>query len=280
MEMSCMNEFFPAVIVYPAIDPVALRLGPLSVHWYGLAYVAAFIISGLLIRHFARRWELGLSDDDVVLMVIYAIVGVIVGSRIGYVLIYGGSEYWANPMRIFALWDGGMAFHGGLAGILTAGYLAARSLKMPFLSVCDLGAIGAPSGFLFGRIANFINGELWGRTSDVPWAMVFPNAGGVPRHPSQLYEALLEGAVLLTVMILLARKLPPRPRGQLLGALLVMYGSFRIAVEFFRQPDTQLGFLPGGATMGQLLSIPVLVAGIALLAWSARTRLPQLGPRR
>jgi phosphatidylglycerol:prolipoprotein diacylglycerol transferase len=158
-----MGVLAPAAIAYPAIDPVLVRLGPFSVRWYGLAYVLGFLGAGLLLYFFSKRWKLGLSGDDVVLVLLYAIVGVIIGARLGYVLLYGaGQGYLANPAKIFAIWDGGMSFHGGLAGILVAGWFAAHSLKMPYLTVCDLGAIGAPIGFLFGRLGNFINGELWG----------------------------------------------------------------------------------------------------------------------
>ncbi len=273
-----MSAWLPAVIAYPAIDPVLVQIGPFAVRWYGLAYVAGFVGAGLLIRWLSRRWSLKMSGDDIILVLLYAIVGVILGARLGYVLIYGAGQYWSSPAKIFAIWDGGMSFHGGLAGILIAGWFAARTLKMPFLTVCDLGAVGAPIGFGLGRLGNFVNGELWGRVSTVAWAMVFPGAGDLPRHPSQLYEALLEGAVLLAVMVLLARKLPPRPRGELLGWLIALYGVFRIGVEFFREPDVQLGFIAGGVTMGQLLSIPMVVGG-AWLVWRARKRLdPQLGP--
>lgn len=269
-----------AAIAYPNIDPIAFRLGPFAVHWYGLAYLAGFVSAALLIRWLARRWELGLTDDDLLTVVLAAIIGVIVGSRLGYVVVYGQGYYFQHPGEILAIWDGGMSFHGGLVGILISAAVVARMLRMPWLTLCDMGAIGAPVGFGFGRLANFINGELWGRVSDVPWAVVFPGAGPLPRHPSQLYESALEGVVLLTIMVLLARRLPPRPRGELLGWLLVGYGLFRISVEFFRQPDVQIGFLPGGATMGQLLSLPMIVAGIALVVWARRSALPQLGPER
>jgi phosphatidylglycerol:prolipoprotein diacylglycerol transferase len=199
------------------------------------------------------------------------------GARLGYVLIYGGSYYLENPGKIFAIWDGGMSFHGGLAGILIAGLVVARMFRMPWLTLCDIGSVGAPIGFGLGRISNFINAELWGRTTEVAWGVVFPGAGSIARHPSQLYEAVLEGAVLLTVMLLLARRLPPRPRGELLGWLLVLYGTFRTFVELFREPDAQLGFFIGGVTMGQLLSIPMVLIGVWLLWWARTRNLPQLG---
>jgi phosphatidylglycerol---prolipoprotein diacylglyceryl transferase len=274
----------PAVIAYPAIDPVLVRFGPFAIRWYGLAYVIGFIGAGILLYVLSKRWKLGLSGDDVVLVLLYAIIGVIVGSRLGYVLVYGAGQYWANPAKIFAIWDGGMSFHGGLVGILLAGWFAARSLKMPYLTLCDMGAVGAPVGFLFGRLGNFINGELWGRTTTVAWGMVFPGAGSLPRHPSQLYEAFLEGAVLLTIMILLSLKLPPRPRGELLGWLVTLYGVFRIGVEFFREPDVQIGFLVritgavGGMTMGQLLSVPMVILGVWLVVRARKLGEPELGP--
>lgn len=269
-----------ASIAFPAVDPVALRLGPISVHWYGLAYLAAFVISALVARWLIRRWGLALNDDDLLSILLAAVLGVVLGGRLGYVLFYGGDHYLRNPGEILALWDGGMSFHGGLAGIMIAGVVVARILDMPTLTLWDLGAVGAPSGFLLGRVANFINGELWGRVSDVPWAVVFPEVGPPARHPSQLYEAVLEGAVLLTVMILLARRTPPRPRGELVGWVLALYGIFRIMVEFFREPDSQLGFLLGGwMTMGMVLSVPMVIAGALLVRWAGLKGLPQRGRR-
>jgi len=267
-----------ASIAYPAIDPVAIRLGPLAVHWYGLAYLAGFVAAALILRVLARRWKLNLTDDDVLNIMLAAVLGVIIGGRLGYVLFYGGGYYWEQPARILRLWDGGMSFHGGLIGILVAGAIVARSIGMPLLSLWDMGAVGAPVGFGAGRVANFINAELWGRVTDVPWGMVFPGAGALPRHPSQLYEALLEGAVLLTVMIVLAWRLPPRPRGELIGWLLALYGVFRIFAESFREPDAQLSFLFGGwLTMGMLLSVPMVLGGVWLIVWARRRDLPQQG---
>jgi phosphatidylglycerol:prolipoprotein diacylglycerol transferase len=253
---------------YPAIDPVALRLGPLAVRWYGLAYLACFLFAWWLLRRFNKQWKLGVSVDDESFIVLMAVVGTVLGGRLGYVLFYGGPGYWSDPIRIIQIWDGGMSFHGGLAGIMLAGVWVSRRLRIPFLTLCDIGAVAAPLGFGFGRLANFVNDELWGRVATVPWAMVFPSGGPLPRHPSQLYEAFLEGAVLIAVMLWLSRR--QRPQGYLVGWLLILYGAFRIAVEFCREPDIQIGFLFGGITMGQLLSIPMVVAGVWLLLWIRR----------
>lgn len=267
-----------AAIPFPGLDPVAVQLGPLQVRWYGIAYVIGFVGAWLLLRFLARRWQINLSDDDALTILLAAVIGVVVGGRLGYVLFYGGDYYLSNPAAAFAIWDGGMSFHGGLAGILIAGAIVARQFGMPWLTLCDLGAVGAPIGFLLGRLANFINAELWGRVTNVPWAVVFPAAGPLGRHPSQLYEALLEGLVLFVLMLVLALRLPARPRGELLGWLLCGYAVARIGVEFFREPDLQLGFLAAGwLTMGMLLSVPMLVGGAWLIVWARRRGLPQLG---
>ncbi len=267
-----------ATVPYPAVDPVAFRIGPLAVHWYGLAYLAAFVYAALVARWLSRRWSLALDDDDLGAILLAAVVGVIVGGRLGYVVVYGGGSFLRDPLSVFALWDGGMSFHGGLVGILLAGYIVSRRLGMPMLTLWDLGAVGAPAGFALGRLANFVNGELWGRPTDVPWAMVFPGAGDVARHPSQLYEAVLEGFVLLAIMSALALRKPPRPRGELVGWLLALYGVFRIVAETFREPDMQLGFLAGGwLTMGMVLSAPMVIAGGALIVVARRRGLPQQG---
>ena len=257
-----------AALTYPDIDPVALRLGPLQVRWYGLAYVVAFVAAGLVFRHLMRRWRISVSDDDTLEVVVAAAMGVLIGARLGYVLFYGLGSYWRDPISILALWDGGMSFHGGLAGIVVAGVVMARRIKVPFLRIADAGAVGAPVGFFFGRLANFVNGELWGRPTEVPWGMVFPGAGPLPRHPSQLYESVLEGLVIFVVMWVLSRK--RRERGTLLGWMLVMYGAARFSLEFFREPDSQLGFILGPLTMGQLLTLPMLLAGVGLLVYVSR----------
>ncbi len=264
-----------ATLAFPQIDPVAFRLGPLAVRWYGLAYLVGFVGAGFVLRWLAHRWELELTDDDVLTVVLWAVIGLILGARLGYVLIYGGSYYLGNPGAILAIWDGGMSFHGGLVGLMSGGIVAARILKVPWITLADLGGVGAPIGLFLGRLANFVNGELWGRETSVPWGVVFPGAGDVARHPSQLYEAALEGVALFAIMMLLARKLPPRPRGELLGWFLAGYGVLRTIAEFFREPDVQMGFWFGGITTGQLLSLPMIVVGVALITWARKKGLPQ-----
>ena len=268
--------------IYQNLDPVALSLGPLVVRWYGLAYVAGFALAAFIIYRIARRWRLGLTMDDLLTLMICAIVGVVVGGRLGYVLFYGDGYYFAHPLEILAFNQGGMSFHGGLVGLLAGGAVAARLTRVPYLTLADLGAIAAPLGLFFGRCANFVNGELWGAPTDGPWGVVFGGAAGMmPRHPSQLYEAVLEGLVIFCVLFALSRRLPPRPRGTFVGAFLVLYGIFRFLIEFVREPDAQLGYLWGGwLTMGQVLSAPLVIAGIAMLVYAAKRKLSQEGPRR
>jgi len=258
-----------ASIAYPHIDPVAFAIGPFAVRWYGLAYVAGFVLAALVLRELDRRWKVGLSTDDMLDIVLVAVVGLIAGARLGYVLFYGVGSYWSDPLSIFAFWDGGMSFHGGLVGILLAGAFIARRKDIPPLRLFDMGAVGAPIGLFFGRIGNFINGELWGRPTDVAWGMVFPRApGDLPRHPSQLYEALLEGLVLFVVLWVLSRR--KREDGFILGMMIGLYGVFRIFIEFFREPDVQLGFIAGRFTMGQVLSLPMVAAGAWLVIRALR----------
>jgi len=268
-----------AAIAFPDIDPVFFTLGPLVVRWYGLAYVVGFVAAGFVVFRLSRRWGLGFTFDDVIELVLAAVIGLVLGARLGYVVAYGAGTYWDDPVAILRLWDGGMSFHGGFAGMVVAGLIWGRLKRVPFMTLADLVVVGAPVGIFFGRLANFVNGELWGRSTDVAWGVVFPGAGALPRHPSQLYEAVLEGLVLLVVMVWLARRVPPRPRGEVFGWFLVLYGVFRIAVEFFREPDAQLGFIGPGVTMGQVLSVPLLVAGVVTLVWARRSQLPQQGLR-
>jgi phosphatidylglycerol:prolipoprotein diacylglycerol transferase len=260
-----------ASIAFPAIDPVLVSIGPFAVHWYGVAYIIAFVSAGLIARSLIRRWGLPLTDDDLIEILLAAVIGVILGGRLGYVLVYGGSQYIRHPLEAFAVWDGGMSFHGGLAGILVAAWVESRRKPVSFLTLADLGSVGTPVGIFFGRVANFVNAELWGRPTDLPWGVVFPGAGPLPRHPSQLYEALLEGVLLLVVMLVLARR--RRPDGEIFGWFLILYGVFRIAVEFARQPDAQIGFIAGIVTMGQLLSVPMIVLGVWLVFRARRSGL-------
>ncbi len=267
--------------IYQGLDPIAFSLGPLVVRWYGLAYVLGFVCAAAIIYFVAKRWKLGMSEDNLLTLMVCAIVGVVLGARIGYVLFYGDGYYLSHPLEILAFNQGGMSFHGGLVGLLIGGAVAARMTRIPCLTLADLGSIAAPIGLFFGRCANFVNGELWGAPPDGPLGVVFGGAAGMmPRHPSQLYEAVLEGIVIFCVLFALSRKRPPRPQGTFLGAFLVLYGIFRFLIEFVREPDVQLGYLWGGwLTMGQVLSAPLIVAGIALLIYAARTRHPQAGPQ-
>ncbi len=260
-----------AALTYPAIDPIIFEIGPFAVRWYGLAYVAGFIAGALVLRWLSRRWEAGLSDDDVVSALLWGAVGLLVGARVGYELFYGFDRLRADPLSFFRVWEGGMSFHGGLIGLIIVGLILAPRLGVSFLRLADMVAVGAPIGIFFGRIANFINAELWGRVTDVPWAMVFPGAGPLPRHPSQLYEAFLEGIVLFCVMLWLARR--KRPDGFMLGVFMSLYAVARVTVEFFREPDPHIGFVVGSLTIGQLLTVPVLVAGVWLVV-RARRRAP------
>lgn len=265
--------------LYHGIDPVALSLGPLTIRWYGIAYVLGFICAALIVWRVARRWRVSVDVDSLLTIMICVIVGVIVGGRLGYVLFYGDGYYLAHPLEIVMFNKGGMSFHGGLVGALVSGIPAARLTRIPYLTLADLGCIAAPVGLFFGRCANFINGELWGAPTDAPWGVVFGGAAGLmPRHPSQLYEALLEGVVIFCVLYALSRRVPPRPRGTFLGVFLLMYGTFRFLVEFVREPDAQLGYLWGGwLTMGQVLSVPLVLVGAGVLAYALSRRLPQRG---
>lgn len=267
--------------IYQGLDPIAFSFGPLVVRWYGLAYVLGFVCAAAIVYFVAKRWKLGMSEDDLLTLMVCAIVGVVLGARIGYVLFYGDGYYFSHPLEILAFNQGGMSFHGGLVGLLVGGAIAARMTRIPFLTLADLGSIAAPVGLFFGRCANFVNGELWGAPTDGPLGVVFGGAAGMmPRHPSQLYEAVLEGLVIFCVLFALSRKRPPRPQGTFVGWFMTLYGVFRFLIEFVREPDVQLGYLWGGwLTMGQVLSTPLIVAGIALLIYAARARRPQEGPR-
>ena len=253
---------------FPDIDPVALRLGPVVIRWYALAYIAGLTGGWRYLRWLAAKSHARITALQIDDFLVWATLGTVLGGRLGYVLFYKPSFYFADPIHILYLWQGGMSFHGGALGVITALILYCRRYKIDLLEFGDLLCCVVPLGLFFGRVANFINGELWGRVTDagVPWAMVFPNAGPEPRHPSQLYEAGLEGLALLVILHVLWRNEGIRlRRGTLSGVLLLGYGVARAFVEFFRQPDDFLGFLWGGATMGQLLSVPLMVVGLLMI---------------
>lgn len=265
--------------IYHMLDPVAFSVGPFSVRWYGLAYVAGFVCAALVLWRTAKRWRVRIDTDSLLTIMLCVIIGVIIGGRLGYVLVYGDGYYLAHPAEILAFNHGGMSFHGGLIGALLAGIVAAHFTHIPYLTLADLGCIAAPIGLFFGRCANFVNGELWGAPTDAPWGVVFGGAAGMmPRHPSQLYEALLEGVLLFILLFALSRKCPPRPQGTFLGVFLIVYGCCRFLVELVRQPDAQIGYLWGGwLTMGQVLSVPLVLVGIGVLIYAVRAKKPQKG---
>lgn len=264
--------------LYHMLDPVAFSIGPFSVRWYGIGYLLGFVLGGVLMLRYARRWKLDLSSEDVVNVMTGICLGIILGGRLGYVLFYGAGYYLEHPLSILAINEGGMSFHGGLAGAVIGGTIACRLYRLSIPTLCDLGACVAPVGIFLVRCANFVNGELWGKETDLPWGVMFETGGQVYRHPSQLYEALLEGLVMFVLLWALARKVPARAQGTFMGTFLLWYGICRILIEFVRVPDSQLGYLFGGVvTMGQLLSLPLVVGGIALLAWSHKAARPQVG---
>jgi phosphatidylglycerol:prolipoprotein diacylglycerol transferase len=261
-------------IPFPMIDPVAVSIGPFAIRWYALAYVVSLILGWWLARQLCRYdclWgrKPPLDDRGSDDFLLYMAAGIVLGGRLGYVLFYNPSYYAANPLEALMVWHGGMSFHGGLLGCILALWALARKFNRSIFEMFDLAAAVTPIGLFFGRIANFVNGELWGRVTDVPWAMVFPNAGDEPRHPSQLYQATLEGLVLFAILMSVVKAGGFKRPGLVSGVFLVGYGIVRIVGEHFRQPDAQIGFLFGGLTMGMLLSIPMVLLGAAFLyrAW-------------
>jgi phosphatidylglycerol:prolipoprotein diacylglycerol transferase len=256
------------VLLFPSFDPIVVQVGPLAIRWYALAYIVGLLLGWRLMRRLVRLAPVvatELQTDD---FLSWATLGVVLGGRLGYVLFYQPGFYLANPLKALEVWQGGMSFHGGALGVAIAAIWFCRKNAIPLLGFADRMAVVTPIGLCLGRIANFINGELWGREApaDLPWAMIFPTGGPVPRHPSQLYQALLEGVLLFAVMFALSRREAIRARfGTLTGVFLVGYAIARIIGEFFRQPDAFLGFLFAGATMGQLLSLPMLLAGLFLI---------------
>jgi phosphatidylglycerol:prolipoprotein diacylglycerol transferase len=261
----------PLVIPYPQIDPVLVELGPFAIRWYALAYIAGLVIGWQIMRRLCEQPPRVLSPTKIDDFLLWAALGVILGGRLGYVLFYKPAFFLQNPLSIFTLWEGGMSFHGGLLGVVVAILAFSWRNAISPLVLADLMAIVTPIGLFFGRLANFINGELWGRPSDVPWAMVFPHAGPLPRHPSQLYQAFFEGVLLLALVVLVWRLTDGRRRpGLLTGVFCAGYGAARIVGEVFREPDAFLGFLWGPLTMGMLLSLPLIVFGGWLIARAYR----------
>ena len=256
------------MLLFPHINPVAFSLGPLHVHWYGLMYLLGFIAAWALAHWRVKHYQLNWTSEQISDLIFFAALGVIIGGRFGYMLFYNTGQFLNAPWIIFKLWEGGMSFHGGLIGVMVGLLVFARKIKKPFWEVADFFTPLVPLGLAAGRAGNFINGELWGRVTDVPWAMVFPNIDDQPRHPSQLYEFGLEGIVLFIVVWWYAAR--PRPAGCVSAIFLMGYAVCRLVVECFREPDAQMGFMAfNWLTMGQLLSIPMLLAGL-LLWWIKR----------
>ncbi len=259
------------MIQFPDISPIAIQIGPLAIHWYGLSYIAGIALGWWYLARDARRGYDGWSSEEVADVVFYAALGGVLGGRIGYILFYNFADYVDNPLTILAVWRGGMSFHGGVLGVVIALLVFGRRHQRRFLAVSDFLLPAVPIGLGLGRIANFVNQELWGAPTELPWGVVFTNpaAFGIARHPSQLYEAALEGLVLFVVLWMLRSRRPPV--GTITGVFLCLYGVFRAAIEFVREPDAHIGYLYAGwLTMGQVLSLPMILAGVLLLAWSRR----------
>jgi phosphatidylglycerol:prolipoprotein diacylglycerol transferase len=257
------------MLIHPQFNPVALQLGPIAVHWYGLMYLLAFALFFVLGRwRIAHQpwtgWTNKMLDDAL----FFGVLGVVLGGRLGYIVFYKAGDYLAHPLNIFKIWEGGMSFHGGFLGVIIAMAWFARSRKLRWLSVTDFIAPLVPLGLAAGRLGNFINGELWGRPTDVPWGMVFPYADALPRHPSQLYQLAGEGLMLFVILWIFAKK--PRPVGAISAVFLMGYGTLRFLAEFTREPDSFLGLLDLGLSMGQWLSLPMVVAGFIMYRWAQR----------
>ena len=258
----------PSYLVFPQIDPVIFSLGPLSIRWYGLMYLIAFVMANYLANRAADKPNSRWTRDQVSDLMFYGFLGVVLGGRVGYVLFYNFGEFLADPLYLFRTWEGGMSFHGGVLGVLTAMWLLSRKFNKSYLQLGDFVVVLLPLGLGAGRIGNFINGELWGRTAEVPWAMLFPGAGPLPRHPSQLYEFFFEGIVLFLMLVWYKKRNPPA--GNVGGLFLLGYGIFRFGIEYFREPDAHLGILSLGMSMGQWLCMPMILSGIALIVWGYR----------
>jgi phosphatidylglycerol:prolipoprotein diacylglycerol transferase len=264
-----------SALPFPDIDPVLVSIGPLAIRWYALAYIFGILLGWLYARMLIRNAALWggpapIKPEEFDDYVVWVTLGIILGGRTGYVLFYNPAHFAAHPLEILQLWSGGMSFHGGFAGCVAAVFLFARKRGISILSLGDLTCAAGPIGLFFGRLANFINGELWGRATDVPWAFVFPGGGPLPRHPSQLYEAALEGLLLFAVLAFAVRRGALRRPGLVVGLFAIVYALARSFCELFREPDAQLGFLWGGLTMGMLLSVPLFLAGLAFVIAALR----------
>ncbi|MDA0368062.1 MAG: prolipoprotein diacylglyceryl transferase [Proteobacteria bacterium] len=260
-----------SALPFPTIDPVLIAIGPFAIRWYAIAYIAGIVLAWRLVLQLIQHGNTALSRKDADDFVVWATVGIILGGRLGYVLFYRPEFYLSHPVEILFIWQGGMSFHGGLLGVTGAIILFCRKRGLRLFAVADLIAVAGPVGLFFGRIANFINAELFGRATDLPWGVVFPTGGPLPRHPSQLYEAGLEGIVLFGILIALyfATTIRHRP-GLMTGVFVAGYAAARLFVEMFREPDAHLGFLAGGITMGQVLSVPLLLFGIFMIGLAMR----------
>ncbi len=251
---------------FPDISPVIFSIGPFALRWYAMAYLVGIVTAWILTKRNIRKYNLGITTEQLDDLVFYTTLGIILGGRLGYVICYGDGYFWQHPAEILAVWHGGMSFHGGIAGVIIAIYCFAKKYKFPYLKITDLVALYVPIGIFLGRLANFVNGELWGRITTVPWAVKFPDGGYLPRHPSQLYEALTEGILMFIILNLLWRKKFVRNHTGIISAVfLVIYGLSRISMEFFREPDRQIGYIAGSVTMGQILSLPFLILGLFIL---------------
>jgi len=262
------------MIPYPDIDPVFFRIGPLAFRWYGMMYALSFISALGLTRYIAAKKKLKMSQDEISDLVLYVAMGVIFGGRIGYVIFYNPAYFWENLSKVFAVWEGGMSFHGGMLGAILGGYIYCRRFGLSFYRVGDVAMVSVPIGLGLGRIGNFMNGELYGRETDLPWCMVFPTGGEICRHPSQLYQATLEGLVLFVILWTLSKRKDLGP-GVIFWSLILCYGFFRFLVEFVREPDAHLGLILGPFSMGQALSFPMIVLGLFMVCRRQRLYLRQ-----
>ena len=250
------------------IDPVIVSIGPFAIRWYGMMYILGFVIAYFMIKLEVKRKRINFTTQDINDFILCLAFGLIIGARIGYVVFYNLSYYIKVPLKIFFVWEGGMSFHGGLIGAIIVGFLFLKKRKIRFYDLADIVIVPVPIGLFLGRIGNFINGELYGRPTTVPWGLVFPHGGPMPRHPSQLYEALFEGCILFVLLWYLSRR--EWPKGFIFWSFFIFYGIFRFNVEFFREPDSHLGFVLGFLTRGQILCIPMVILGIFMTYWLAK----------